>query len=89
MDRVDLCSPYNSDHDVDILFLEFVAVDAIGIPGCPEDADAGSNDSNHRRDRMERDLEPFLQFGHQFCNSYGWGLYKEHEDFAPDAGFVP
>ncbi len=35
----DLC-PDNPDHNVNILFLEFVTVHAIGIPACPEDSDA-------------------------------------------------
>ena len=87
--RRGLYGPDDADHSVDILFLEFVAVDSIGVPRCAEDTDAGSNDTYHRCNRVERNLELFLQFGNKFSNSDRFCLYKEPEYFAPDASPVP
>ena len=82
-------SPDDPGHNVDILFLELVTVDTIGIPRCAEDADAGSNDTDHRGNRMEGNREPFLELGDDLCDRDRLGFYKEDEDFAPDSGPVP
>jgi len=58
----------NPCYDVDILFLELVAVHSIGIPRCTQDPDAGSDDPNHRCNRMKGDGELFLENGHQFSD---------------------
>lgn len=83
-----LC-PDHPHHNVDILFLERVTVHSIGTPYCTKDADAGSNDANHRCDCMERDRKPFLEFGDNLRDRHRFYLQKEPEHFTPDTGLIP
>src|SRR5271169_3460694 len=89
MDRPGLIDPDNPDNNIHVLLLEFIRVHSISITCGMEDADTGSNNTDHGSDRVERNRELFLEFRDDFCNRDRFDSDKEPEHFTPDSGPVP
>lgn len=80
--------PDNPDHNIDVLLFDLVRVCSIVSPRSAQDADTGSDDTNHGRNRMKRYRKMLLQFGNQFSNRKGFRPDKMTKDFPPDSRLI-